>query len=272
MRVVFSLASLAAILLAAPPGASASPLRPPDGTYTYALSVGSSILGKSTVVIATAGDAVAVTEKAAFPQVKGVIATRYDAATLTQTQYAADFNLASGSQHTAAVFKPGSITLTAGAQSVDIPADPAAPLEVVTDNLVGTAIMIPAIVNAHGARALTLAVTSGGTAVLAKVSLPSSPPARPAAARAGDHYLALDAGALHENFWYDPVSGVVDEIDVPAQSAQIVLVSHSSTVTALGTRSGSGRWSRWERWPPACGSGAARSASGKATPWFSMIG
>lgn len=210
--------------------------RPPDGTYEYRLTVGGSELGTSTVVISTTAAGIVVQERARFPQVNATASTSYDPATLAETGYAADFNLPRGSQHTAATFKRGSIGVHVPGQSVDIPADPANPLEIVADNLVGTTVMIPAILHASGARAFTLAMVSGGgKAIAANVLLQSAPPPRPAGVPVTDVSVAIDAGGLRETYWFDPASYVVDEIQIPSQAAQIILKSHTSAISAIGT-------------------------------------
>lgn len=114
-------------------GAYAAPVaaRPPDGTYEYRITIGGSEVGHSTVVISLKGGSVVVTERASLPQISATATSSYDTATLTQASYAADVNLARGSQHTAVEFKPRAVTVRVPGQSVDIAADPSAPLEII---------------------------------------------------------------------------------------------------------------------------------------------
>ena len=86
----------AALLLAAT-AAVAPPPRPPDATYTYALTAGGVALGSSIVVIdGSAPGTIVVKESASMsvPRYTATATTRYDAATLHETGYTSDFNLA----------------------------------------------------------------------------------------------------------------------------------------------------------------------------------
>ncbi|HEV2642830.1 MAG TPA: hypothetical protein VGT98_08995, partial [Candidatus Elarobacter sp.] len=177
----------AALFLAATATAPVKAPRPPDATYTYAIQVGGVPVGNSTVVVdGTTPGTIVVKENASMsmPRYTATATTRYDATTLHETGYSADFRLASGTQHTDVTVKPGAMTLTVPTGgTLDIPADPAAPLELVGDNLVGGSIMIPAVLHATGAKSFTLAVLAGAQPLVCKVvtdPLPSRPAAVPA--------------------------------------------------------------------------------------------
>jgi hypothetical protein len=219
----------AAFLLAATVAAPATlPPRPPDATYAYAIHAGGLPLGNSTVVIdgSTPGTIV-VKENASFstPAFTATSTMRYDAATLRETAYSADFVLPSGTQHTDVTVKPAAMTVTVpGGTAVDIPADPSAPLELVGDNLVASSVLVPAMLHATGAKAFTLAVLSGAKPLVCKVV--SDPlPSRPASVPATDVELALELASIRIIYWYDPKTYVVHNVAIPAQQAEYHLTS-----------------------------------------------
>jgi hypothetical protein len=220
----------AALLLAATAaGPVALPPRPPDATYTYALQAGGIPIGTSTVVVdGTAPGTIVVKEKATFtmPPFTATTTTRFDAATLHETGYTGDFNLASGPRHTDVTVKPGAMTVAVpgGGGSVDIPADPSAPLEVVGDNLLGSGVLIPALLHASGAKSFTLAVLAGAKPLVCTV-VTDPLPSRPASVPAADVELALEVGGIRFIYWYDPATYVVHDIAIPAQQAEIRLTA-----------------------------------------------
>ncbi len=215
----------AAFLLAAAVAAPVSPPpRPPDATYSYTLQQGGIALGSSTVVIDGSAPGTIVVKESASMSVPHYTATttmRYDAATLHQTGYTADTVVAGATQHAAVTVKPGTMTLTPpNGTSIDIPADPAAPLELIGDNLVGGYVMLPAILHATGAKTFTLAVLSTGKPLVCKVV--SDPlPSRPAFAPATDVELALELAGIRFIYWYDPATYVVHDVAIPAQQARL---------------------------------------------------
>jgi len=230
----------AALFLAATAAAPAAlPPRPPDATYSYALQAGGTALGSSTIVVdgSTPGTIV-VTESASIgiPRSTATTTMRYDATTLLETAYTADFQVPGGTQHTVVTMKPGSITVTAtpAGGTADIPADPSAPLELISDSLAGSSIMIPAILHATGAKAFTLAVLRGAKPLVCKVV--SDPlPSRPAFVPASDVELALDVAGNRALYWYDPSTYVVHDIAIPAQQADFRLTATTAPGAAVPT-------------------------------------
>lgn len=223
-------------MLAATSGAGAAPAHPPNGTYSYQVSAGGLTVQQSTVVITAAGRTITVQESTSIP-VKGLSAvatSRYDAATLQQTGYHVDADVSGVKQSVGAAFAAGKITLQSGAESVEVKADPNGPLEVVSDNFVGSMVMLPALLDATQAKALTFAVTAGGRPLLATVKRdPSS--VRPPGVSASDRSVELDFASLSEIYWYDPGTFVLDDVEVPARSARVVLTSRAAAVSAIGS-------------------------------------
>ncbi|MHB8140948.1 MAG: alpha/beta hydrolase family protein [Vulcanimicrobiaceae bacterium] len=211
----------------------ALPRRPPNGTYVYTLAQNGVTLAKSTISISSTAGAISVGEN-----IRGVVnavaKTTYDAATLHEKAYAATFRLAHGSQPTTVRLKAGIATVHVPGQTVKIHALPAAPLLLLGDNLVGTNLFIPAILAHTHTSAFTLAVLSGGRAMLARV-VHGGPVAPPPFARRRDRHLAVDVAGLQLIYWYRPRSYIVDAVVVPAQGAIFALRSRSTGVQPVGT-------------------------------------
>jgi hypothetical protein len=233
-RLCAALVLTAAGLLPASASAGGLPPRPPDGTYAYAISAAGAAIGTCTVAIAGDHAAIAVTEHASLPGLTATTTATYDAATLHPTAYQADVVLPRGTQHIAVTAKAGAFVVTAAGQTVDIAADPSAPLEVVGDNLCATLVLIPAMLHASGASALTLAVLSGGKAVVAK-AVAGDAPTRPERVPPGDAHLTLELAGLHETYWYDPATYLVHDIDVPEQQASFALTATAAPGATVAT-------------------------------------
>jgi alpha-beta hydrolase superfamily lysophospholipase len=202
-----------AILLAA------ALVRPPDGTYAFRLRAAGANLGTSTVVVSTAGNRITAVENVSLPaqQVTAKTTTVYDAATLDELSYAADFHLPSGTQHTAVTLAGGKATIDAGSQHVVLQADPSAPVLLTTDNLPGDSLWFPAVVHAHHASAISLAVLAGGRVIVQHVQ----------SDKAGTLTTSIDQLTL--TYSYDPKTDVVRAMDVPLQQAQVLLTSQTGS-------------------------------------------
>ncbi len=198
-----------------------------EGTYHYDLVVNGASIGKSDVAVSSDAHEMTVRERLTQGQVDAATQATYATPTVALTSYSADVKLPSGSQHTTVLVKHGVMTVQVPRQSVDINADPAAPLMIVGDNLVGTNVMIPSLLQATGAKTYTLAVLAGGKAYLAKV-INEKVTSRPAGVPAGDSEVAVDVAGLREVFWYHPGSLVVDDVNVAAQGLDIRLVSQGA--------------------------------------------
>lgn len=211
-------------------------IRPPDGTYAYRLTVAGATAGTSTVVVTTNGNRISAVEDASIPlqRFTARTVTVYDASTLDEESYTADVDLPSGTQHTTVSVAAGKATIDAGSQHAVIPADASAPLMITGDNLPGDVLWLPAILQAHHASAFTLGVLAGGRAIVARVQN-GTPPPRPSGIAAADVPLSVSAGGLTLTYWYNPSDDVVDVMDVPAQEAEVRLISHTSSTSSAAT-------------------------------------
>jgi pimeloyl-ACP methyl ester carboxylesterase len=227
----------ALLAVATTAGAAALPPRPPDATYTYTITLAGDAVGSSNVAIdGTTPGAIVVKENASrsLQRFTATTTMRYDAATLLETGYSADFNLPNGSQHTDVTVKPGTVNVVVPPSAgVDIPADPSAPLELIGDNLTGSDVLIPAFLHATQVKIYTLAVLAGGRALVVKAGPGGTE--RPASVPATDASLSLAFAGLTEIYWYDPVTYLVHDIQIPAQRAEFRLTSTAVAGTAVAT-------------------------------------
>lgn len=212
-----------------PAGAATRASVPPNGTYRYDILVGGSVIAKSTVVVESLGSRLSVRERLHQGSVRVADSAKYAMPSLSLASYSADVNAPGGSQHTAVTGKTGSIVVDVPGEHVTITADAAAPLLIVSDNFVGTQIMLPAILHATGAKTFTMAVLAGGKAIVAHV-MGSSEELRPGNVPISDAQLAIEVAGLREVFWYDAKTFVVDDIQIPAQNAEVRLIGRGSVV------------------------------------------
>jgi len=221
---------LAMALAAATP---ALPARPPDGTYAYTLTAGGVTIETDVVVISSSVSVVSVRDAAGIPvrSITAIATATYDPNSLIENGYTADFNLPSGTQHTDTTFRPGVISVRVPGQTVDLKADPSAPLELVTDNLAGTAVMIPAVLHANQAEAVTLAVLTGGLTIPFHAATAQNA-ARPHGVPATDRSLTFQSAQLQEIYWFDPATYLVHAVEIPSQNAEIRLTSSTAGAVA----------------------------------------
>ncbi len=209
------------------------PPRPPDGTYVYRATYAGSEIAKDTIVVTSSGTNVVVRDAGTISvqSVSALATTTFDAATLSETGYTADFTLPAGTQHTDVSFAPGDVTVRVPGQIVSIKADPSAPLEFTGDNLAGSFFMLLAALHAHAAARFTLAALEGGVALVSQVQ-PLANATRPPGVPSADIAADVTFGQAAQTFWYDPATYVVDAVEIPSQGAEIRLVSRSAGVTA----------------------------------------
>ncbi|HZO93585.1 MAG TPA: alpha/beta fold hydrolase [Candidatus Baltobacteraceae bacterium] len=232
-----SVAAAPALLAAAPQApAAAVAARPPDGTYRYELRKAGTPIGSSRVVFRQDGNTVVVTDdfSLAALHLNAHVVARYDASSLSPVGYHAEVTLPNGSQATDVAAEPGRMTVRVPGQTVAIPADAGAPLEVASDNFPGTLVVLPAILAAQHAQKVTLAVLAGARAIVDS-TVPAGDVTRPSGVSPSDVVLALEGGGLRLNFWYAPSTYVVDEIDIPAQQASIVRTGYDASTAPVAT-------------------------------------
>jgi hypothetical protein len=219
--VITSLLLAAATTIAA----ATAPPHAPDGTYAYTITLRGTTIGTTSIALRSDAGGVAVQENTTFTApiaVTAVATTHYDTA-LHEVAYSGDFTLPSGSQHTDLTVKPGNVHVNVPGQSVDLPADPSAPLELADDHLLALHAMLPAILHATGAKRFTLAVLAGGQTVVATVVAGATLPPAPVAAKSGDATLTIDVAGLRITYWFDPQTYLVHAVAIPKQVVEFRL-------------------------------------------------
>ncbi len=235
-----------ATLLACPVAAQQRPPRPPDGTYVYQTTVDGVAFANGDVTVSSQGSNVIVGDASTLPTrgIRVLTTASFDATTLAQNGYSADVTTEAGRQHTSASFAPGLITLSMpGQDPVALKASATAPIEILTDSLAGSLVLVLAELHALHAQQFTLAVTEGGVTVPASIEWNASA-AHPAGVPANDQAAMLTAGPISGTLWYDPATFTVDEATVPSQNAEVKLLSRAvGAVAAVAPQSLAGTWS-----------------------------
>ncbi|HEY0798296.1 MAG TPA: alpha/beta hydrolase [Candidatus Baltobacteraceae bacterium] len=233
----YAWAMVATIVLSPRQAASADglPLRPPNGTYTYQLRVGQTTVGKSVIAIDdTAPGSIVVSENAALGSITAVTSMRYDAATLAERGFTGDGWARRRAQHGTATVAGTSLTASLNDQNWRLNADPSAPLLLFSDRLIGTQLLIPAILHATAAAKYSLASIGDDQVAVGTVTSDLAS-VRPSGVPVTDSSKVVDFSSVREIFWFDPNSYVVDEIDLPTQREQISLIAREPSVQAFGT-------------------------------------
>lgn len=191
-------------------------IRPPNGTYNYEIIDSGSVIGRSTVSVALDDGAVTVTENATEGALNVIAQTRFDAFTLGERGYSADFLTAGASSHATISLGLRSATVRIVDRTAEIKADPTAQYLLISDSLAGTSFLLPAVLHASGVTRYTLVSLRSPKGIVSRVVANASP-TRPASVPPSDASVVVDAGGLQEIFWYDPATYVLDYIDVPSQ-------------------------------------------------------
>jgi hypothetical protein len=215
----------AAFALAATLAQSSQPTRPPDGTYTYALSTGGKTVLTSTVIVKSNGATFDVSEKVKLPN--GDVATTtttYNSTSLLPLQY----ELHQGAVYLHGAIAPASVkfTGTSGSKSMkpfSYRLIPGTKYMLVYDGLNGFRMMLPYIIAAHPGESMTVGHVDGIQTERTQAS--TSPPQH--GGPAGD--VVSVVGLKDEQFtvWRNPKIGVIDEERVSPGDAAQKLVHYS---------------------------------------------
>jgi hypothetical protein len=190
----------------------------PSGTYNYVIWVDGKPSGKSSIRIARAGGVLTVTESATLPDDTIDTVRTLDPATFSTLTYT---STSAGASDTidihgkSATWKSPLQTKNAD-QAIDGPS-------MVFDFLAGEYAAVPAMANATRAKAFNVyCICFTGFDVKVSTSVPATG-SRPDGVSPSDAHIAftLDDGVM--TFWYDPVTFVLHELDVPKAHFRIVL-------------------------------------------------
>ena len=207
------------IAFAALTSGGASPAILPVGTHHYGIYDDGKRGGTSTIVVTRDKGSLRLTETMAFKDESAPMQTTrmLDPETFTTLRYA----VGGPGAHESVDVAPESATYHNGTSDTRLEAATAGP-SAVGDYLVGVYVALPAMIHATTASAFSMyCICFGGFQVKSNV-LVKATAARPAGAPAGDASLAFRSDDETVTLWYDPVSFVLHEMDVPDARIKIV--------------------------------------------------
>ena len=188
----------------------------PDGTYRYAIRIGGSQVGSSVIVVRHIGKTIEIDESANFAG-RSVTSTRIvDATTFAAVSYDAEVN----GQKLALTVTGSTAKLVGGKENASIVSPGGLPF-VVNENMGAGFLTIAPLVLATGLQKFTLACLCG-----AYLAVPS----QVTEATRGSLTIAMREQNL--TLHYDPATGVLQELDLPAQDFSLVLQSHDAGMAA----------------------------------------
>ena len=188
-----------------------TPARPPDGTYTYAISQGTGpAIVTSSVVVKTNGATFDVTESVKLPNGQtATTSTTWDKATLLPLHY----DLRQGTVHLAAPITPTSVKFTGARLSYAQIAG--TKFMLVYEGLNAFRMMLPFVAEAHPGESFTVAHINGNTTERGGASNATPPAHGPV----GDTTMMLTLGDEQIAVWYNARTAVVDrEVGMPGDS------------------------------------------------------
>ncbi len=199
--------------------------RPPDGTYYYTLTRQGVMIGSSEIVFKTLPAALTVQERADLGSLQATTMTSLDAATLNETAYG---GVSPQQGSFGATFTKDSLTINSGSTRIPLQESGGLPM-LLSDGLVSSLALLPAIVHATGKASFTIAAINGAKSYPASVStsnvpLPSDVPKTDAAMT-----LTYAGGAV--TLWYDPKTFVLDLARNAATSFEIRRTSYTAQAT-----------------------------------------
>jgi hypothetical protein len=207
----------------------------PDGTYEYTLKQGTNTVATSTVSVKRSGSVIALHEAETVMQTSvGAVQLSADESVIAESLTPLSFSsttVSSGkTQEVKFTYANGSGYFTQNGERLTIPIRmlPGTQAMIVQDQtLVTSFLTLPAVLEATRASAFTVVVPTASRTHAA--ALDAAAQTRPSTVAAGDVGIGIAAGAGSTAFsvWYDPRTGVVDEIDVPAQSLTISMTKRS---------------------------------------------
>jgi hypothetical protein len=229
--IFFATAGVVAALASAP-AAHAQALYAPDGTYEYALKQGSTTVATSTVSVKRSGSVIGMHEAQSIqdPSV-GPVQVSADQSVIAESLAPLSFgvdNTASGkttSIRFAMSGNAGAFSHNGQRLSVPVKMLPDTQAMIVQDqSLVLSFLCVPGLVQSIKASALTQVVPTAGA--IHPMHVDPAPQMRPSGVPGTDEGVGI-ASPVAFSVWFDPRTGVVDEIDVPSQSLVISLTRHS---------------------------------------------
>lgn len=200
----------------------------PNGTYTYEIAERGKAEATSTIVVTRTPSEIVVTEHSSPMEAAEITRRTFDAATFVARTYA---NEVSGHAYTTVTIDGNTGVLEQGGRKTTFSAPADAPLAVFDAN-VASAFQLPALLHAVPSHRATLISLFFGTSTIVLTAAPSTA-ARPPRVPAADVATDVSVDGKPATLWYDPVSYVLDEFDIPAVGFAFVLTSRSDATAPL---------------------------------------
>jgi hypothetical protein len=234
MKIRSTLGALAAAAAVASAAATvqAQTLYPPDGTYEYALKQGATTVATSTVTVKRSGSVVGIHEAQSVQDpTLGTVQISADESLLAESlaplSFAAAY-MASGKTtdiRVALSGNSGAFVHNGQRLSVPIRLLPGTQAMLVQDQtLVLSFLCVPGLVQIVRASGITQIVPTAGA--IHPMFVDPAPQTKPSGVPAADAGVGI-ASPVSFSVWFDPRTGIVDEIDVPSQSLVVSLTKHS---------------------------------------------
>lgn len=230
--ILFASAGVAAALASVSTIAYAQALYPPDGVYDYALKQGSTTVATSAVTVKRSGSVIGIHEAQTVqdPTI-GTVQVAADesviAESLSPLSFSAD-TMASGKTTSIKFAMSGNIgAFSQNGLRLSVPVRllPETQAMIVQDQtLVLSFLCVPGLVQSVKANSLTQVAPTAGSVHIMRVDPAAQ--TKPSDVPAADTGVGI-ASPVAFSVWFDPRTGVVDEIDVPSQSLVITLTKHS---------------------------------------------
>jgi hypothetical protein len=220
---LLQIAAIVALLAGTPAPTTALPQRPPDGTYTYALSdkTGATAF-TSSVVVKSNGATFDVRESVKLPNGQAATTdTTWDSAKLLPLNY----TVQQGTIDLSAVITPSSAVFTGHplTKPLTFTALPGTNYMLVYEGLNAFRLMVPFVIAAHPGQSFTIAhingnVTDKGQSITATA---------PQGGKPGDTVLAVTLGDERIFIWQNPTTGIADEFRPSPGEGTVKLVQYT---------------------------------------------
>jgi len=238
--IVSALAASPAPSATATPAAAPVAAAPPDGTYTYDLTVAGQS-STSTISVKRQADGIHITENSEIESHVVSSALVLNSTSLAPAAYTATYDVGtSHSQDLSITFGANVASVTTFGQQTVLAAQPGAPHLVLLDGAMPTGFFVlPAVAAAARDTSLTAINAGALTAIAVSLNRSLSIP-RPAGVPEGDVAVSVVSPTAF-SVWYDPQTFVMHELDVPLQNVVEKLVKFVAAARAPSAVAFAGR-------------------------------
>ncbi|MBV8171416.1 MAG: hypothetical protein JO219_05740 [Candidatus Eremiobacteraeota bacterium] len=230
-RIAAQFALAGALMFMVPAPASATAFLP-DGTYDYTFKQGTSVVANSSVTVKRTGSVISIHESQTVTQTQvGAVQLTADETVLADSIQPLSFSGVTVSSGRTSEVKfaytngSGFFVINGERNSVPVRMLPGTQAMLVQDqSLAMSFLTLPSVLSVSRAFSITTVVPTASRTFL--MSVDPAPQTKPSGLPGPDVGVGI-ASPITFSVWFDPTSGVVDEIDVPSQSLTINLTKRS---------------------------------------------